>query len=478
MKKTGYWLLLFILIWPTATCDLFRAEKVKPNIIILLVDALRADGLGCYGNPLDTSPYLDSYGKKGIIFKNAFTQSSHTRISIASLLTGLIPPSHGLRKAGSWGAEVKEKKKELLNPDMVTIAEFLKYNGYVTCAVLTNPQITEKFGFDQGFDDFYYMGKSKPLEVSAKKLNQTALNWLSRHEERPYFLYIHYIDVHAPYNPPESYKKMFTKDIPKHRPLWADGPYRGNPSDEQIDYTRAVYTAQIRYWDDEFKKFMKDLDIRNLLQDTVVVVISDHGDEFYEHGGFGHGFTCYEEMLDIPLIMVWPGVIPEGVTREDPAFLIDLFPSLSKMAGLDLEGMPLQGRDLFENGWLDKPGMFSRKRAKEPRVLYTETYRGKVPRCIRRADEKIIYNEKNKSYEYYGLDADPLEKNNAYSSENPEIDQLADTLNYFMAPRDKVEYPAPVVEAIAAFEKDDDDSSKTSGEDINKALKSLGYIDD
>jgi hypothetical protein len=148
------------------------------------------------------------------------------------------------------------------------------------------------------------------------------------------------------------------------------------------------------------------------------------------------------------------------------------------MAGLDIQGMPLQGRDLFENGWLDKPGMFSRKKAKEPRILYSETYRGEVPRCIRRADEKIIYNQKNKSYEYYGLDADPLEKNNAYSSENPEIDQLADTLNYYMAPRDKVEYPAPVVEAIAAFEKDDDDSSKTSGEDINKALKSLGYIDD
>jgi arylsulfatase A-like enzyme len=478
MRKTVYLLLLIILIWPAATCDFFRAEKVKPNIIILLVDALRADGLGCYGNPLGTSPYLDSYGKKGIIFKNAFTQSSHTRISIASLLTGLIPPSHGLRKAGSWGAEVKERKKELLNPDIVTIAEFLKYQGYITCAVTTNPQITEKFGFDQGFDDFYYMGKSKPLEVPAKKMNRTALDWLSSHEERPYFLYIHYIDVHAPYKPPEPYKKMFTKDIPKHRPLWADGPYRGNPSDEQIDYTRALYTAQIRYWDDEFRKFMKELEIKDLLQDTVVVVTSDHGDEFYEHGGFGHGFTCYEEMLDIPLIMVWPGVMPEGVVREDESALIDLFPTLSKMAGLDISRMPLQGRDLFKNGWEGKPGIFSKKKDDKPRVLYTETYRGKVPRCIRVKDEKIIRNQKNKAYEYYRLDNDPGEKKNLYAKDKPEVEKLVDTLGYYISPVDKVVYPDELIEALAAIEKVEEDDSGASGKEINEALKSLGYIDD
>jgi arylsulfatase A-like enzyme len=287
------------------------------------------------------------------------------------------------------------------------------------------------------------------------------------------------MDVHAPYLPPEPYKSNFTRGMAEQKELWADGPHKGGVSPERIEYSRATYTAQIKYWDHELRKFMDELDKKGILDNTLVVIMSDHGEEFHEHGGFGHGYTCYDEMLLVPLIMAWPGVIPEGLERNDPAHIIDLFPTLSRLAGLDVKDLPLQGRDLFADGWEGKPGLLSRIRKRQPRLLYAETYRGKAPRCLRAPKEKIIYNASAKSYEFYRLDRDPAEKENGYDSGDPEIRELKQKLDSMrLIPPERIKYPA--------FAWDDKSvpgktgrrkSSEDKNREINRALKSLGYLD-
>jgi arylsulfatase A-like enzyme len=479
MKRTAGIIILAIVFFPANGCERSGKKRPRPNLIIFMVDALRADGLGCYGNNRDPSPFLDSYAKKGALFRNAFTHSSHTKISIASLFTGLIPPRHGLRRAGSWTEVLTSAAEETLSRDLLTMAEFFRLNGYYTFGVSTNPHVTEIFGFGQGFDEFAYIGRERPWIADAAKVHETATDRFLSPGYQPFFLYLHYMDVHAPYLPPEPYKSNFTRGMAEQKELWTDGPHKGEVSPERIEYSRATYTAQIRCWDDEFKKFMGELDGEGLLDNTIVIIMSDHGEEFHEHGGFGHGFTCYDEMLSVPLIMAWPGIIPEGLERFDSAQIIDIFPTLSRLIGLDVKDLPLQGRDLFADGWEGKPGLLSRIRKRPPRLLYAETYRGKIPRCLRAPNEKIIYNDSAESYEFYRLDLDPAEKENSYDLGVPEIRELKQKLDSMrLIPLERIKYPAFAWDDKSVPGKTDRrKSSEDNDGEIKRALKSLGYLD-
>lgn len=386
-----------------------QPQGPPPNVIIVLVDALRADQLGAYGSRLGTSPFFDSRCKQGVLFKRAYAQASHTKISVASLFTGLIPPSNGVRKAASVEEIFASEglvSSDVLAPDLTTMAEAFFRRGYATAAVITNPHLLATMGFDQGFRDYIYL----PGDARAKLTNQTALDWLSRRAQQPFFLYVHYMDVHGPYHPQPPYDEMFTMGLSKMEALWQNGPAAGPVTEAQVLYSRGLYDGQIRYWDDQFKIFYQELEDRGLLHNTILVIIADHGEEFYEHGGFGHGFTVYDEMLHVPLLILWPGVIKEGVVREDDARLIDLFPTLEGMADLEHKGLPLQGRDLFAKGF---PGKTWRDLLKKPEPqppVYAETFQGQAPRCLRFPNQKFIENQSDQSSEFYRLDQDPGEK--------------------------------------------------------------------
>lgn len=424
MKKIIIYVLCVMTAAVMVCCRRGPEKKLpRPNVIVILVDALRADRLGCYGHGGGTSPFLDSCAKKGVLFTHAYSHSSHTKISVAALFTGLIPPSNGIRKAAE-AAQVLSGDTSLVSdvlPEgIVTMAERFKQNGYATCGIITNPHLLGSMGFGQGFDDYVYLhGGARAVLV-----NRMAMQWLRSREGGPFFLYLHYMDVHAPYTPPPEYARAFTMMLAEAEPVWENGPYKGKIEGARIAWSRALYDAEIKYWDDQWKQFEKALERAGALENTVVVILSDHGEEFYDHGGFGHGYTCYDEVIHVPLIIRWPGRVPGGVVRPDLAAVIDVYPTLAALAGIDVSGLPLEGRNLFADGWDGTPG-FSFFHQREIAPVYSETCQGKVPRSLRTADLKVIFNQADGSIEAYRTGNDPEERDNIPAGGDGAIESLA-----------------------------------------------------
>ncbi len=463
------------LIWLVFSChnpgpDDLQIQK-RPNVIIILVDALRADSLGCYGQPGDLSPFIDDYSRKGVTFMNAFSHSTHTTISVASLFTGLIPPAHGVRRAGTPIKKVEKKlASDVMSYELMTMAELFKQNGYNTCGINTNHNIDRKSGFAQGFDS-YTMIPGKWLEShgirswmghDGSKVNQMALEWLSSSSKEPFFLFLHYMDVHAPYLPPREYYQVTMNEVLSPLAVVKNGPFTGNITDEIISFNKRMYYSEIKYFDHLFFGLINELDKRGLLSNTIVVITSDHGDEFHEHGGFGHNFNIYDEVLHVPLIVTWPGAIPTDLTREDQVRLIDIMPTLARLAGIDTSSIQIQGQDLFTRGWTDQQPLAFWKRT-GPLPLYAETYRLNIPRCLRMPDRKLIYNHADGSYEFYRLDQDPGEMNNLYEDGNKEIEKMKATLHEMInLPFIAETRPEPMV----------------LDQETRDILESLGYLDD
>ncbi len=433
-------------------------DRGSPNIIFILIDALRADRVGYHGHVNNTTPTLDSFSKRGLRFTRTYSHSSHTKISVASLFTGLLPPSHGVREAGNIN---DNKSKAGITSDAVagyayTMAEIFRDAGYDTFGVVTNPHLTDAMGFGQGFSDYLYISD----DPRASYVNRIALRLLSKRSSRPFFLYLHYMDVHAPYDPPPPYKHMFTKFMNQSFAVYENGPYDKKLKIQQAAYTGAVYDGQVRYWDNRFKKFLKRLKKAGLMKNTLVIVTSDHGDEFYEHRGFGHGYTCYEEMLHVPLTMVWEGVLPEQTIITEPVAQIDLIPSLVFIADLKPPRVSLPGRNLFAGCLEPQKGVFSCADPPPGAFLYAETYQGKVPRSLRQGKSKLIYNKKPESYEFYDLNNDPAEQNPLDPFARSKGKQMVKKLKKLM--NRKPEYKEP--------------SRRRIDEKAIEHLKSLGYF--
>jgi len=422
------WLLLFVLSFIGCWQQLGSSEESPPDILLVLVDALRADHISGYGYARETTPFLDEYAEKGVRFSNAYSHSSHTKISVASLFTGLVPPSHRVRTVA-----IKEQtgrvKSDTLSTSVDTLAEILQRHGYSTAGFVTNPHVQSFQGFAQGFDEYQYG------DFDARSLNQRAISWLENHARSPYFLYLHYMDVHYPYEPPRPYRTLYVEERRGLKPLFIYGPTSRKVSQEEIHDTVALYDAQINYWDDSFREFIESLDERGRLENAVVVIVADHGDEFNEHGGFGHGFTLYTEMIHVPMYFIFKGKLASGVVRDDLAQLIDVAPTLFGLSGIETVGMNLEGVDLFAS----KHG-----EANTDRSVYSETYLGTKPRSIRTADQQLVFNATPETWELYDLNRDPAEKNDLYRGNTPEVSRLAEHLSELMKDHDLELQPSSV----------------------------------
>lgn len=298
----------------------------RPHVLVYLVDTLRADRLGCYGYPRPTSPHLDAFAAGATLFEHAVAQSSWTKAAVASMFTGVWPPDHG---AVGWAHS--------LAPEAETLAEGLRGAGYRTAAFVTNPHVVPHFGFDQGFDDFV-----RRIKVPSDKVTALVERWLDRREdERPFFLYVHTMDPHAPYAPPEPYRSAFAPDHAK-MPTWAP---RWKWPDEALPFLSNLYDGEIARNDASFGALMTALRDRGLYDDTLVVVVSDHGEEFREHGLWRHGNHLHAEAVNVPLILKLPGQ-REGRRVGNLVQHVDLMPTLLAAAGVPAPAA-VQGRDLL-----------------------------------------------------------------------------------------------------------------------------------
>jgi len=270
------------------------------NVLLISIDTLRADRVGCYGYAGRTTPAIDALAAEGVVFRHAVSPVPLTLPAHASMLTGANPPRHGVRGNATYR----------LGPDNVTLAEILADNGFTTGAVISAFVVDSRFGLDQGFDD-YDDAFDEPVttnvivERSAGETTRHALQWIEENRQERFFMFLHYFDPHLLHDPPEPYASEFFDD----------------PYDGEIAYVDAGVGEVI----DALKRL-------DLFDRTLVVVTADHGEMLGEHGELSHGWFVYESAIRVPLIFRAPGIDP-GV-RDEPAGLIDIVPTICALLEL------------------------------------------------------------------------------------------------------------------------------------------------
>ena len=329
------WLLALVLL-PMLACSGDTKEVdpgPPPNVLVILVDALRADHLGVGGYPLPTSPAIDRLAEEGVAFTSAFAHSSWTKPSIATLFTSLYPGQHGIDRVGVQ--EGDDYMTDILHEGYDTLAERFRAAGYSTIGVLNQVHLQDRFGFAQGFDHFEAV-----RGMGALKLNRKLLKQLEGVGSSPFFAYLHYLDVHWPYT-----KRLAGKqDAFGSMDMVSEPPQRGNrvadwvetlDSEADLDALVARYDQEVAFADAAIGELMLSLQAMGLYENTLVVVTSDHGEGFLEHDKLLHSFTPYDEVLHVPLVFRLPTSLPEPVPEVDaPAGLVDLMPTLLDLANL------------------------------------------------------------------------------------------------------------------------------------------------
>ena len=419
MKRIFLSILIFLAIFVAASAYYYIFIR-KPNVILVCVDTLRPDYLGAYGFPADISPNIDKLAKSSIQFNNAYAPSPWTPPSINALFTGKYPKSKPwpLPKGKVWG----------LIPKNVTIAEILKDNGYRTGAFVWNDYLDKRNGYDQGFN--HYVDKRVDFQ-------QGALNWIQQKKFQPFFLYLHYIDVHGPYK--GEYKDVINlKDHPifgpdrdlsepeiKRRPK-SIGLYleKWHKELNQKNLWRAAYAAGIKKFDKKFGKLLDQLEEAGTLKNTIIIFTSDHGEELLEHNNWGHGFSLMEHQLRIPLLIRVPGWRAKHFLIDDPVSLIDILPTVLNMARITYEPAIYDGISLTP--YLKDP-FYSKSRA----LFGMEPNNQKQRFSIIKNKAKLIWNFNKGKGELFYLPFDPHERINVIGTQKVIAQELKKDLVKF-----------------------------------------------
>jgi len=315
-----------------------HAEKFGKNVILISIDSLRSDHCGYYGYDKPTTPMMDQFAAdpKSVVFEQSYAASPWTSPSHASMLTGLYPQVHGV-----------EKIESALNSNVPTIASVMSENGYRTFGVVCAPYLSERFGLNRGFENYDTSltypnpGVTRNSKLAFKVTNR-ALEYVDQAEGKPFFLFLHYWDVHHPYNPADKYLEIFDS-----KPY--DGPMDGYRIRRRADITPemaprdlehliALYDGEIRYTDKAIGKLIEQLKERGVYDDTMIIITADHGDEFLDHGGKAHMATCYNEVVKVPLVIRMPWAKPKSPKMGQPVNHVDLFPTI--MGAMEIPDAP------------------------------------------------------------------------------------------------------------------------------------------
>lgn len=461
----------FRLRWALIACALLAGcgseEPATPyNVLLVTVDTLRADRMSLYGAERETTPFLDELAASSAVFERHLSQAGCTFPSVNSMLTSR-PAEHFLDRASELGMVIPE--------DTVSLPEVFVDEGYLTMAVSTSsivrktPSINRLGGYDRGFMRFDESCEIKSAacvhDVTLKALDART----DAQQERPFFLYLHYLEPHAPYRPPKWHERRWAGPGPQRRWVRRGEGYtlmqnhygdEGPAFDADHPWVRHLldlYDEEIRYFDDAFSEFWRALEERGILDDTIVVIVSDHGEEFLEHDEAGHcRDIAYQTNLWVPGLLRLPPRHPlaratAGRRIDELSANLDVAPTLLGLLGWTdrPEREIFEGVD-FTARWRDVDT------ATEPVRRFVAAAQG-TKRVLRVGDWKIIVDLDSDQVELYDLDEDPMETQDLSDREPARLTQLREAVDRYLAS----------VDPSAATE---------DARELEETLKSLGYL--
>jgi len=432
------------------------------NVILISIDTLRADHLGCYGYHKNTTPNIDRFSKDSVLFKTCVAQAPSTLVSHASIFTSLIPSHHGAIFI-----------KTAIPQEVVTIAEILKDYGYKTISYNSGGRVASEYGFDQGFDLYHSSGgRLSKFERILKRISKRifflyhsshggltkkvnfAINWINNNPDRKFFLFLHTYEVHHPYTPKKDYLDLFEKNYSGKLPKNISGKLLNEINNGEIKINKEdqehiinTYDAEIRSMDDGFLLLENFLREREIYDDTIIIFTSDHGEEFGEHGQMGrHSHSLYDELLLVPLIIKLPNSKYASKVVDEQVRSIDILPTLLDI--LDIRGLKTSEGvsliDLVTGKTLDPLFAVSQqdgKRKNRPTSIRTKKWK--------------LYGSK-----LFNLESDPLENNDVANENKAVKDFLRFKLNNILKQR-----KIPSTNKVKL-----DETTK-------EELKALGYIE-
>ncbi len=467
----------------------------RPNIILISIDTLRADHLSCYGYHKKTTPHIDRIAGEGTIFRRNYSTGVWTPPGHASMLTGLYVSEHGVHG------------ENRLNKNIPTIATKLKENGYQTSGFVNNSQVGELVGFDKGHDTFMEIWKGeKPgstaeriikgvkrrirkklgyEDMGARKTNDLFKSWVVDKIDRssPFYTFLHYIEPHNPLSPPRTYKNKFMNKPLKNVDMKKIEKVAYNPlvcyiedqnlNKEEIELLKVLYDSEIAYTDSIVGEIIDILKKEGMYDNTMIIITSDHGEHFGEHGHWSHVASLYNEVLHIPLIIKFPKDTKHISEVNACTQLVDIFPTVMEITGVPFDNVTKTSGVSLVYGSNNETSLHHHVFAEwEGRVPYFIQNRLDTPGCsvnisnitnkmwmVSDGEQKYIYAD-NGNREFYDLKKDINEQNNLIDQNRESADKMAAVLSEWR-------------KASGAKE---DQEQREMNEETKKNLEALGYM--
>jgi len=453
----------------TATVSAAGVRDVPWNVVVIVMDTARQDRLSCYGYERETSPRLTELARSATLYTNAYSTSSWTGPGHASLFTGLHSFTHGTTQE-SW--EMRE--------GLTTFAEVLSERGYRTVAVVENAMLTSDRGYSQGFAEYYESWREGWHRDSGQAVVEFRKVLDGGTSEQPFLVFVNLIAPHSPYNSPRQFRKSFVTrpEIRLDNSMWRQY-YTGRVtfSDDELTHLNERYDAEILYTDHLVGEMIDELVERDLWDDTVLIVTSDHGENIGDHEHMDHMFSLFETTTKVPFIVRQPVLFGAGVVEDAPVQLTDVFPTVLEIAGVDAADFPSHGysllgdtapadREVFTEYYHPMFVLSGYSRAEHRRSPLLKPYLRRI-RSLTRGDMKFIWGSDGK-HELYDLASDPDELSNLIDS-----DVYAEVRRDLEARLDEL---LSTMDPSASAEPHADDSGELD-EQTREALRSLGYLE-
>ncbi len=409
-----------VVVW---ACSPFRGSDARTSVLLVIVDTLRADHLGCYGGPEEPTPNVDALAAEGVLFDRMLGHVPQTLPSFCSILTGTLPVTHGVRVNGMFA----------LGEEAETLAEVFRADGYRTGAFIAGFPLDARFGLDQGFQtyademrsdramrglerepdgSFEWLGHTTgAFENTADVVTDGALRWLEDVDGEPFFMLVHYFDPHHDYAPPEEFRGAFSH------------PYRG----------------EVAFVDAQLGRLLEELERRGLAEDTLVVFTADHGECLGEHGRLNHVGQLVDAAVRVPFVIRAPGELPEGVRVAGACRSVDVMPTILELVGLEAPAT-IEGSSLVAA---------AQRGRVEARPCYLESRYGALETGVGGiAKEGLEYDgwklvrtyrtnpesgAEEQAFELYDIAADPEELSNLWRERPERLAKLRERLARFLA---------------------------------------------